>query len=499
VSIQARVFDAVRWTTATQFGGYLLTWSINLLVVRLLQPADYGLMALAAAWIGFTDLLGGFGQRVTLVQRATLDDALVRRIFGALLLWNLALFGVSQLVAPWLAAFYGDPTLEPMVRLMALGVLLATPAIPATALRWREIDFQAVSLVGFAQAVSTSLTVLALALLDFGVWALVWGQVVGMLIHGFGTLWATGFRLTPDWRLRGIGPEIRFGALVVMRSVIAFFDRQVDTLLIGKLLGSVPLGAYNVAGTVAKQPTRALLMPIQRVVAPTFARIQSDATQVRAYYLRSVEGVIFVFVPMIWGIGVVADDLVTAVMGERWAAAIPILQVLCVVLPLRSPMRLMAATLDGLGRPDVSLRQAVTTGLCVPVGVVAGSAFGILGATWGWSAAVAVAIVINLRRGLRVVRVPFGDVLRVVAPTVATGAAMAVAVLAAKATVLADVAPLVRLPASAALGAAVYGAGTALLNRELVRRYRRVLRRRGRDDDDEGGVNGSGGTPASSA
>ncbi|HKJ24308.1 MAG TPA: lipopolysaccharide biosynthesis protein [Myxococcota bacterium] len=500
MSIQARVFEAVRWTTATQFAAYLLTWSVNLFVVRLLRPADYGLMALAAAWIGFVDLMSGFGQRVTLVQRPTLDDATVRKIFGALVLWNLALFAVSQLAAPWIATFYGDPTLEPMVRLMSVGVLLATAAIPATALRWREIDFQAVSLVGFFQAVTTSLTVLVLALRGLGVWALVWGQVAGMLVHTFGNLWATGFRLRPDFRVRGIGPEVRFGGLVLTRAVLAYFDRQVDTLLIGKLLGSVPLGAYSVAGTVAKQPSRALLMPLQRVASPTFARLQGDLVRVREYYLGSVEAIVFVFVPMIWGIGAVADDLVTVVMGARWAPAIPILQVLCILLPLRAPLRIMGATLDGLGRPDVSLRQSVTTALCIPVGVAAGASFGILGATWGWTGAVAVALAINLRRGLAVVDVRFSAVARAVAPTLAVGAAMVAAVLYAKASVLAGVDPWLRLPASVALGAAVYGAGTWLVNRELLRRYRRVLRDRGRDDDDDDdAANGSDGTPASSA
>lgn len=499
MSIQARVFDAVRWTTATRFGGSLLTWSINLFVVRLLEPADYGLMALAMAWIGFTDLLSGFGQRVALVHRPTLDDTIVRKVFGALVLWNAAQFGVSLLAAHGLAAFYGDPKLEPMIRLMAAGVLLATAAIPATALRFREIDFQAVSLVGFFQAVSASLTVLALALLGFGVWSLVWGQVVSMIVHTFGTVWATGFRMLPDFRVAGIGPEIRFGGVVVSRGVLAYFDHHVDTLLIGKLLGSVPLGAYNVAGSVATQPTRTLLMPLQRVATPTFARIRGDAARVREYYLGSVEALVFLFVPLIWGIGVVADDLVTVVMGERWAAAIPILQILCILLPLRAPMRILGSALDGLGRPDVSLRQAVTTAICVPIGVWAGTPFGILGATWGWTAAIAVAVAINLHRGLRVVDVRFPSVARAVAPTLAVGVAMAGVVITAKATALAGLDPLLRLPASVALGVAVHAGGTWLVNRDLVRRYRRLLRSRGReDDDDEATLDGSGGTPASS-
>jgi teichuronic acid exporter len=499
VSIQARVFEAVRWTTATQFAAYLLTWSINLFVVRLLRPSDYGLMALAMAWIGFVDLLSGFGQRTTIVQRPTLDEATVRRLFGALVLWNVALFAVSQLAAPWIATFYGDATLEPMVRLLATGVLIATAAIPGTALRWREIDFQAVSIVGFAQVATTSLTVLTLALLGFGVWALVWGQLVGILVNTVGILWVTGFRLRPDFRVRGIGPELRFGGIVVSRGVLAYFNRQVDTLLIGKLLGSVPLGAYSVAGRVAKQPTRALLGPLQRVASPTFARIQHDAAQVREYYLGSVEAVVFVFVPLIWGIGVVADDLVTVVMGARWAAAIPVLQVLCILLPLRAPMRIMGATLDGLGRPDVSLRQALTTAICVPIGVVAGAPFGILGATWGWTAAMAVSLAINLRRALPVVDVRFPAVVGAVAPILGVGAVMVGTVLGAKASVLAGLDPLLRLPVSVALGAAAYALGSGLANPGLLRRYRRVLLRRGRDDEGEDGLSGSDETPASSA
>ena len=181
----------------------------------------------------------------------------------------------------------------------------------------------------------------------------------------------------------------------------------------------------------------------------------------------------------------VADDLVTVVMGERWVAAIPILQVMCLVLPFRAPMRTMGATLDGLGRPEVALRQAATRALCVPVGVSIGASFGILGATWGWAAASIVAMAINLRRGLPVVGAHFQQVVGVMAPTFAVGVAMVIVVLAAQTSVIAGLEPWQRLLASVAIGVGVYGGGTVLANRALLERYRRLLRSRGLEDGEE--------------
>jgi O-antigen/teichoic acid export membrane protein len=491
VSIQTRVLEALRWTTATRFAGYLLTWAINLFVIRLLAPADYGLMALGMAWTGFVEILGSFGQRTMLVQRPALDDSLARRVLGALLLWNVVLVGAVMAAAPALAAFYGDDRLVPIVRWLALAMGIASLGVVPMGLRWREIDFQAVSLVGLAQAISASLIVLALALRGHGVWSLLAGQVGGSLIHTAGILWVTRFPLRPDFRVRGLGAELRFGALVVARTVVSFFDRQVDAILIGKLLGSVPLGAYSVAGSVAKQPGHALLQPIQRVAAPAFARIQGDPERIRRYTLRSMEAIAFVFVPLLWGIGVVADDLVRFVMGERWVAAIPLLQVLCVLLPFRSPMRILPAILDGLGRPDVSLRNVLTTAACVPVGVVIGAQGGILGATLGWSLAQVVAIAINLRRVLPVVGVDFGAVAAVWARTLACGLAMAGVVLAARAAAPASLEPMARLPLAVGLGVATYAAASWALQRELVMRLFRLARG---DRLDAGG-----GTPSASA
>ncbi|MBW2314404.1 MAG: lipopolysaccharide biosynthesis protein [Deltaproteobacteria bacterium] len=513
MSIQARVLEALRWTTVTRFGGYLLTGSINLLVIRLLAPEDYGLMALCMAWIGFAEMLSGFGQRTVLIQRPTVDEALVRRIFGALILWNLALFAFVQTTASWLGGFYDNDTLIDILRVLSASILLASIAILPAALRWREIDFRSVSLVALAQAVSASLIILTLALRGFGVWALVWGQVGGTVVHTVGILWVTRFRLRPSFRVGGLGAEARFGAPVTARSLVAFFDRQIDTILIGKLLGSVPLGAYSVAGSVSKQPTRVLLQPIQRVATPTFARIQDDPEQIRSYYLRSVEAVVFVFIPLIWGLGVVADDLVTFVMGDRWLAAIPLLQILCIAIPLQAPMRILSSTLDGLGRPEIALRQALTVAVCMPIGIVVGASYGIAGAAVGWTIARLIAMAINLRRALPIVGVGFGSVARLVAPTLAMGAVMGVAVLAAKAGPFAGLAPWLRLPASIAWGAVVFGAGTAIVNRPLLVRYVALARRslRGGGDgaasgSDPGGSgpsgsgpSGSGGTPSSSA
>jgi len=499
VSIQARVLEALRWTTATRFAGYLLTWTINLFVIRLLRPEDYGLMALATAWVGFAELLSGFGQRIVVVQRPTLDEALLRKIFGALVVWNLALFAFVVTAAPWLAGFYGDGVLTDVVRVMAAAILVSSMAILPAALRWREIDFPAVSLVALAQAVVTSVTVLALALRGHGVWALVWGQVAGHLVHTVGILWVTGVPLRPDFRLRGIGADLRFGGLVTARAVVGFFERQVDVILIGKLLGSVPLGAYSVAASVAKQPSRALLQPLHRVATPAFARVQDDPAQVRAYFVRSIQAVVFVFVPMLWGIGVVADDLVGVVMGARWEPAIPILQILCLFLPLRAPLRIVSATLDGVGRPDVSLRQVVTMAVCTPVGILAGAPFGIVGATWGWTAAQAVALTLNLRRALPVIGVGFGPVARAVGPSLAAAGAMAGAVLAAKATWLAPLDPALRLAASVALGALVYGAAMVVVDRPQLRRWARIAARGGRPAEPANAAREGDGSPASSA
>lgn len=175
MSISIQVITAVRWMAAARFGGQIATWAITIYVIRILSPEDYGLMSMAAVLMGFAMLVNELGLVPALIQAKKIDDYLVRQVFGALLVSNLAFCVVLYVAAPYFALFFEDGRLAPIVRVLAIMLPIASIGAVPEALLQRSIEFKGLTVVQFLSMIAGSLTTLALALGGSGVWALVIG------------------------------------------------------------------------------------------------------------------------------------------------------------------------------------------------------------------------------------------------------------------------------------------------------------------------------------
>jgi len=155
----------------------IITWSVTLAVVRILDPGDYGLFAMGQVVITFLAFLNGYGFASALIQREHIERQLVRQTFGMLILVNGALAATQYALAPWAAEYYGQPMVEHLLRVQVL-LFLSVPfvAIPEVLLM-RELDFRKPALVNVVAALISAGVALACALAGMGVWSLVWAPI----------------------------------------------------------------------------------------------------------------------------------------------------------------------------------------------------------------------------------------------------------------------------------------------------------------------------------
>lgn len=468
MSLRSRAIVALKWSAGSLFLAKLITWAITLYVIRILSPADYGLMALAVVLTNFVGLFNDLGLNAALIQKRELGEPIVAKIFGAILCSSALLFFILQISAGPFANFYANDTLEDVIRVLSLQLLIGAFASVPSALLLRDISFRGMSIVELARSVGASLIVLALALNGWGVWALVVGSIAGAVFYAGGILAVTKFALRPSFDFTGLAAELRFGARMVAKGIVSFFNRQIDVVLVGRLLGVESLGAYSIAADLAKMPTRLLLRPISRVSFPTTARMQDEPERVRSMYLSMASAASLVFFPLLWGGSVLADDLVHFVLGMKWAASIPVIQIICLVIPLRLLSRLAQPMLDGMGRPDIGLRNLITTGVCLPPAIVLGVTWGLTGVASGWVLGHLVSTAVNLRRSLPVLRIDGRALATAVVPPALCAAAMCGLVLATSSAVVVELSQLARLIVLIGVGAGSYGALILLFNRNAA-------------------------------
>jgi len=129
MTLRKQVFSAIRWTAGARAISQVITWAITLVVVRLLTPGDYGLLAMASIFLGFMVTLADAGMGPFLVQRPELTGRIVNQMFGLVLLVYLALAGLLVLTAPLIAQFFGEPRLVSVARVLSLHLVLGSLAV----------------------------------------------------------------------------------------------------------------------------------------------------------------------------------------------------------------------------------------------------------------------------------------------------------------------------------------------------------------------------------
>ena len=473
-----RVAAALRWATLGQATQRIFSWAVTLIVIRLLSPDDYGLMAISMVLINIAGILDDLGLNAALIQRDHLEPHVAPKIYGAVLLLSLLALLIVQAVAAPFAAFYENPQIESITRVMsALLVLGAVSSVP-TALLLREIEFRAISLLEIARTVFSSLLVLFLAWTGWGVWALVYGALAGRTLSAIGILVITRFSLRPNFRVVGMQRELKFGGLVMSNGLVSMINQNIPALLLGRLLGISPLGVFQVAGDVAKLPVRALLRPVARVSFPAMARLQDNLERVSDFYLRITAALLFILLPVCWGLAVISEEFVPLVLGAKWEAAAPVLTAISLFVPLRVLTRLMQSALEGVGRPEIALRNMFTITICVVPAMFVGVRWGIVGAAIAWSTAQFFSLLINLNRSLPVINLAWTSLLSRIGPGLVCAATMYIGVTFAR-SLLPDALSLLAVTGVLiGSGVVIYAGATLLINRQVVLDALRLVRTR---------------------
>ena len=477
VTTPAAILHALRWNAVVRTTGQLGTWLITIFVMRLLSPVDYGLMGLATILLGFFGLINELGAIPAIIQRQQVEQSLIRKVFGLVLVSNASLYVAAFAGAPYFAALFGEAyPLATVIRVLALSLIIGALSAVPNALLQRDLKFKTISLIDFAATLVGAVATLMLAIEGGGVWSLVFGSLIKEAGNAVGLIAVTRFRVAPLLDFTGLRTVLAFGMKISGARIVWYFNSSFDGLLIGKILGEGALGLYSVANTLAYLPASKVLGLSNQIAFAAYSRLQDDRVRVRQYFLEGASIASFIFFPLCWGMSAVADYFIDVVLGPTWHEAAMVLQIIALGVPYRALGLFMQPLVDGLGQPGIGLKNTLTISLIVPAAALAGLYWGLIGLCVASVAGVVVAVTINLRRNLALLDAGYGQLLSAFFPSMLAAGIMYAAVLVANA-VLAQVMPVLwRLPAVVVFGAFIYGVVTVSFNRQPANRCLELIK-----------------------
>jgi lipopolysaccharide exporter len=426
--------QGVRWTGTAELVTSGLQFVQTAVLARLLAPEDFGLMAMVLAVLGLAQVYTDMGVSNALIYRQDTAREHLSSLYWLNIFAGLAAFGVLALLAPAIAAAFGEPRLQPLLLLAASVFLIVPMGQQFQVLMQKHFRFRALAAIEMAAAAAGAAVAVGIAFGGHGVYALVWGY---MALAGVKALLLTGMGWR-EWRpaLRFVPADLRgylgFGLYQMGERTINYLTSRWGHLIIGGMLGAEMLGFYHLAHLLVIQPVTRLVPVMTRVAFPVFARMQADTSALKSGFLFMLRGLTSVSFPALLGLAAVAPWLVPVIFGSEWLPAVPLIQILSLTGLLRSAATPANVLLLARGRADLAFKwRAAVVAVYVPA-LAAGAHLGeVLGVVWAMLAVQLAAWLASYRFLVRGQLGPcLGAYLRSMAPALWLSCLMALAVLA---------------------------------------------------------------------
>ncbi len=328
--LKNKVVKGVAWSTIEKICSALLQLVVSLVLLSLLSPEDYGLMAIVAAFPAILMPLVDSGFSQALIRKKEVDDVDYSSVFYVNIAISLLLYGTLVAVAPACGRFFGAPDFARIAPILYLLIPINSFSNIQNAILQRSMEFRNLSLYVLVANAASSGMAIWMAIKGLGVWALV-GQRLGVVVVKTALMW-WGSRWRPKWRfswerIRGM---FRYGSRILLSDLVSNVYYQISNLFIGKFYTKTDLGYYDRGNKIKEMPVTSTIMAVLSVTFSAFSRQKEDKVKLNINARKVYILWAFAMFPLMCGLIAVAEDMFRVLLPEVWLPAVPYLRILSI-------------------------------------------------------------------------------------------------------------------------------------------------------------------------
>jgi len=404
-----------------QAATFVLRIGSLMLLARLLEPKDFGLVGMVVAVIGVLNLFKDFGLSTATVQRTTVTDEQVSTLFWINILVGVVLGLVSVASAPILAVFYHEPRLVWVTVVLAAGFLFNAAGVQHSALLQRQMRFTALAVIDIVSLFISTAVGIGMALRGYAYWALVGMTLSGPLVTTVGVWLVTAWIPGRPHRRAGIRSIMRFGGTITLNGLVVYIAYNLEKVLLGRFWGAEAIGIYGRAYQLINVPTENLNSAVGGVAFSALSRIQDDPGRLRSYFLKGYTFVVALTIPITIVCAAFAEDMIGVVLGPKWKDAIPIFRLLAPTMLILAMINPLSWLLFSIGKVGRSLKVALVLAPLVIGGYVLGLPYGPRGVAFGYSAVLILWVIPHIAWCVHGTAISLRDILMAVARPLVSG------------------------------------------------------------------------------
>ncbi|WP_299153939.1 lipopolysaccharide biosynthesis protein [uncultured Christiangramia sp.] len=369
------MWKGIFFNAVAKYSGVVINLIITAILSRVLAPEEFGIIALVFVFIGFFNLFGNLGLGPAIVQKIEITEEDIGSIFVFSSLMALTLAILFFLSSGYIARFYDEPKLIPVVKILSLSVFFNIISIVPTALNKKALRFKQMGIVNVSVQAFAGVIAIILALNNFSYYALIFQNV----LTGF-LVFVIFFYLYPIKKLAlNILPLKQIASYSSFQfgyNFIVYISRNLDNLLIGKYLGNAPLGYYNKSYSLVTLPINNLTHVISPVLHPVLAKHQDDLSYIHKSYLNIIKILSGIGFPLAVFLFFTAEELIFLFFGPQWESSVPVFKILALSVGLRVCTSSSSAIFQATNRTNLLFLSGVVSAVLMAIGIVYGVFYG---------------------------------------------------------------------------------------------------------------------------
>jgi len=355
-TLSERVVYGGIWVFVLRITNRLFGLARTIVLARLLAPADFGLFGIALLAMSALETFSQTGFQQALIHKKDdikpyLDTAWTAQAIRGLIL-AIVLFGA----APYVAAFFGEPTATPLLRVVGLSMLFQGFTNIGVVYFQKELEFHKQFVYMFSGTLADLAVSISAALILKNGWALVFGLLAGNLVRMVVSYIIHPYQPRLSFNRVKFRELFGFGKWVLGSSILIFLLTQGDDIFVGKLLGVTALGFYQLAYRISNIPATEITHVISQVTFPAYSKLQDDIPKLREAYLRVLQVTTFLSFPVAGLIFLLAPDFTKIFLGKKWMPMVPAMQILVIFGATRSLGATMGSILYAVGKPKIQTK-----------------------------------------------------------------------------------------------------------------------------------------------
>lgn len=457
------IVDNLIWRFAERCGAQGVQFIVSIVLARLLAPEDYGTISLVTVFTTILQVFVDSGLGTALIQKKDADDLDFSSVFYFNFAVCLVLYAGMFVAAPYIAVFYDDPTLTPVVRALCLTVVVAGVRGIQQSYVSRHLLFKRFFFSTIGGTIVSAVIGIAMAYMGYGVWALVAQQLsnvaVGTVILWVMVKWRP--KLMFSWqRLKEL---LSFGWKLLASALLDTVYNNLRNLIIGKLYSSADLAYYNQGDKFPKVIVTNINTSIDSVLLPTMSNVQEDHARVKSMTRRSIKTSTYIMAPLMMGLAFCAEPIVRLVLTDKWLPCVPYLQIFCITYMFYPIHTANLNAIKAMGRSDLFLKLEIAKKVVGMALLLSTMWFGVMAMAYSLLVGTVTGMIINAWPNRKLLHYSFVEQMKDICPGILLAVLMGILILPINA---------LRFPTGATLflqimaGAAIYVALSAAFKLE---------------------------------